>query len=117
MINEYRLNDWFENYYDFDQLRITNHFDHLKDTFQQTMCLVLRTYNNENIFIIGCGNGRLDYLINGGDLGKKLYPLHLHEGSYTLDMSLDSNPSTVAYFAPTLKLDHIPNNSFTPLHI
>ena len=112
MTNEYRLNSWYEHYYDFDQLKINNNFDHLKDTLQQTMCLVLRTYNNENIFIIGCGNGRLDYLINGGDLGKELYPFHLHQGCYTLDMSLDANPSTVAYFAPTLKLDHIPNNSF-----
>ena len=78
MNNEYQLNSWYENYYDFDQLEITNSFDSIKTSFQQTECLVLRTYNRENILIIGCGNGRLDYLINGGDLGKGLYPFHLH---------------------------------------
>ena len=45
-------------------------------------------------------------------MGKELYPFHLHQGYYTLDMSLNANPFTMSYFEPKLKLDHIPNNSF-----
>jgi hypothetical protein len=109
------LND--EHCFNFNNIIIENTFDVIHEEYVNNRYLYLRPYRGEKIFVIACGNNRLDCSnytnLNLEDCDLLDYNiLHNHREAYTLDKDLVANPSIVANFNNDLYLEKIPDNSF-----
>ena len=106
-----------EHCFNFNDIDIENTLDVITEEYENNGYLYLRPYRGEKIFIVACGNHRLDCSnftnLNTDDCDLLDYNiLHNHRDAYTLDKELVANPSVVANFNTDLYLEKIPDNSF-----
>ena len=106
-----------QNCFNFNDIVIENTFDDIQLEYQRNGYLYLRPYRGEKIFVIACGNNRLDcsnFINRNIDECELLHSniYHNHRDAYTLDLTLVANPSIVANFNADLQLEKIPDNSF-----
>lgn len=105
------------NCFNFNDIVIENTLDVIQEEYQRNNYLYLRPYRGEKIFVIACGNNRLDcsnFINRNIDECELLHynMYHNHRDAYTLDLTLVANPSIVANFDADLRLEKIPDNSF-----
>jgi len=106
-----------DNCFNFNDINIENTLTIIQDEFIRNNYLYLRPYRGEKIFIIACGNNRLDcsnFINRNIDECELLHYniYHNHRDAYTLDLTLVANPSILADFNADLFLEKIPDNSF-----